>query len=261
MVTLILVVMVTWFFHAPLENHANPQSTPLHTTAPWYFLWLQGMLKLGDKVLMGVVLPTIIFGFLFVMPYIDTTKSRRYAHRRVAITLGLICVFLVIVLTFMGTPWYGVDSAADTEALQEIVPGEKVGPVRAVPYEELVVTTDTPIFEALNNPQATGYSIEELDTVLPTLGIPVLEGNLEDLERDYKESHPEFFHALEETHHVIYNEFEEGLKDAAAYYIISQHQPEVKRVQLVITYTDVADARQVSQTTIYLHQESEWHEH
>ncbi len=261
MVTFILVVMVTWFFHAPLENHANPQSTPLHTTAPWYFLWLQGMLKLGDKVLMGVVLPTIIFGFMFVMPYIDTTKSRRYAHRRVAITLGLVCVFLIIVLTYMGTPWYGVDSAADTDAMQEIIPGEKVGPVRAVPYEELVITTDTPIFEALNNPDATGYSIEELDTVLPTIAIPVLEDNLEDLERDYKESHPEFFKALEETHHVVYDEFKDGLKEPMVYYVISQYQPDVKRVQLVITWDNEEDVRQVSQTTIYLHKESEWHEH
>ncbi len=29
--TLVLVVLVTWFFHAPLENHADPQVTPLGT--------------------------------------------------------------------------------------------------------------------------------------------------------------------------------------------------------------------------------------
>ena len=36
--TLILVIAVTWLYSAPLENWANPQSTPLHTIAPWYFL-------------------------------------------------------------------------------------------------------------------------------------------------------------------------------------------------------------------------------
>ncbi len=33
-VTFILVVLSVWFYHAPLENHADPQVTPLHTTAP-----------------------------------------------------------------------------------------------------------------------------------------------------------------------------------------------------------------------------------
>lgn len=264
LVTFLLVVMVTWFFHAPLENHANPQSTPLHTTAPWYFLWLQGMLKLGDKVFMGVVLPTIIFGFLFVMPYIDTTRSRRYAHRRVAITLGLLTIVILVVLTFMGTPWYGVDSAADQEALQELVPVEKVGPIRIVPYDDLVITSDPdePIFDALDNPEATGYTVEQLDEVLPTLGaISIMEDNLEELERTYKDSNPEFFHALEKTHEVIYEEFGDGLTEPRTYMLISQHQPTVKRLQLILTWEDEAGERQVSEKVVYLHAESEWHEH
>lgn len=32
MTILVMVVMVIWFFHAPLETHANPNVTPLHTT-------------------------------------------------------------------------------------------------------------------------------------------------------------------------------------------------------------------------------------
>ncbi|MBZ0305677.1 MAG: cytochrome bc complex cytochrome b subunit [Anaerolineae bacterium] len=261
MVTFIMVVMVTWFFHAPLENHANPQATPLHTTAPWYFLWLQGMLKLGDKVLMGVVLPTIIFGFLFVMPYIDTSKSRRYAHRRVAISLGLITIVLLVVLTYMGTPWYGVDSAADQEALQELIPIEGVGPIRAVPYDELVITTDSPIYTNLANPEESGYQVEALDTVLPTIGITVPEGDLTELERMYGDSNPEFFHALEETHDVVYEEFKDGMDNQIAYFVISQYQPEVRRLQLIITWDDENSVRQVSEKTIYLHAQSEWHEH
>jgi quinol-cytochrome oxidoreductase complex cytochrome b subunit len=41
----ILVLMTAFYYHAPLEHIANPQQTPLDTEAPWYFLWLQGMLK------------------------------------------------------------------------------------------------------------------------------------------------------------------------------------------------------------------------
>jgi quinol-cytochrome oxidoreductase complex cytochrome b subunit len=39
-----MVVYVAFFYSAALEHHADPLKTPLHTTAPWYFLWLQGML-------------------------------------------------------------------------------------------------------------------------------------------------------------------------------------------------------------------------
>ncbi|NJL93650.1 MAG: cytochrome bc complex cytochrome b subunit [Anaerolineae bacterium] len=132
-VSFAMVMMVTWFYHAPLENHADPQVTPLHTVAPWYFLWLQGMLKFGDKVLMGVVLPTIIFGFLFVMPYLDVTKSRRYAHRRFALSTGALVVALLIVLTFTGTPYYGVEGSADQEVTESMIPWRKTRPATRHP--------------------------------------------------------------------------------------------------------------------------------
>ena len=61
--TFIITVLCIWFYHAPLENHADPQITPLGTTAPWYFLWIQGALKLGDKLFWGVIFPTIVFGW------------------------------------------------------------------------------------------------------------------------------------------------------------------------------------------------------
>ena len=56
----VIIFAAVFFYNAPLENIANPQQTPLDTKAPWYFWWLQGMLKLGDKSLMGIVIPTVI---------------------------------------------------------------------------------------------------------------------------------------------------------------------------------------------------------
>jgi quinol-cytochrome oxidoreductase complex cytochrome b subunit len=43
--TFLVVVYSAWIFHAPLQEHSDPLHTPLHTTAPWYFLWIQGLLK------------------------------------------------------------------------------------------------------------------------------------------------------------------------------------------------------------------------
>lgn len=43
--TFLVVAYSAWVFHAPLQEHSDPLHTPLHTTAPWYFLWIQGLLK------------------------------------------------------------------------------------------------------------------------------------------------------------------------------------------------------------------------
>jgi ubiquinol-cytochrome c reductase cytochrome b subunit len=136
--TFILVVLAIWFFHAPLENHADPQVTPLHTTAPWYFLWLQGLLKLGDKVFFGLVIPTVLLLLLLVVPYIDTGKSRRYANRRFGLTLAMLAVVGFVILSWMGSPEYAVDTSGDQEIAQVLAPQEGVGPLRSVPFEDLV---------------------------------------------------------------------------------------------------------------------------
>src|SRR5262249_51917953 len=79
--TLILVVFGVCFYAAPLEHPATPRVTPLGTPAPWSFLWIQGALKLGDKVFWGVIFPGILLGLLAAWPYLDVTVSRRYSHR------------------------------------------------------------------------------------------------------------------------------------------------------------------------------------
>src|SRR5690349_6651512 len=136
--TLIMVVICIWFFHAPLEHHANPQVTPLHTTAPWYFLWLQGLLKLGDKIFWGLVVPNVLLGMFLVWPYLDVAPSRRYIHRRFALSLMLIFILAMLLLTYMGTPKYGVDTAGDQEIAQELAPVEGVGPVRSLRFTDWV---------------------------------------------------------------------------------------------------------------------------
>ncbi|MBI5293075.1 MAG: cytochrome bc complex cytochrome b subunit [Chloroflexi bacterium] len=140
LITFFAVFMVTaGGYHAPLEPHADPLVTPLHTTAPWYFLWLQGMLKLGDKVIWGVVAPGVIVGTLIVLPYVEVGPSRRYADRRVGLSAAALVVVALSMLTFMGTPWYAVSSSADQEVVAALVPQTHPGPLRTTPYDELQV--------------------------------------------------------------------------------------------------------------------------
>jgi ubiquinol-cytochrome c reductase cytochrome b subunit len=150
--TAAMIVYISFFYSAALETHANPLKTPLHTTAPWYFLWLQGMLKLGDKTIWGVIVPTIIFLLLFAVPYLDPGPSRLAKNRKIGITVGLVTTIAVVVLSFMGTGLWGVAAPPAIELVQEFVPEEGVGKIREIPYEELYVgsynTTDPSTYPA-----------------------------------------------------------------------------------------------------------------
>jgi quinol-cytochrome oxidoreductase complex cytochrome b subunit len=140
LVTFVSVFAVTLGnFHAPLEPHADSLVTPLHTTAPWYFLWVQGMLKLGDKVFWGLIAPGIIFGVLFVLGYIEVGPSRRYADRRIGLSVCMVSLVALSVMTFMGTPWYAVSSSPDQEVVAALVPQTHPGPLRETPFKKLVV--------------------------------------------------------------------------------------------------------------------------
>lgn len=156
----LLVLATATFYHAPLEHVANPQQTPLDTEAPWYFLWLQGMLKvdpaaiiegwfgkvglkvelsslLNSKFIMGIIMPTLIFGLLFSIPYIDRNKFRSLYKRPWAVAAGLFAVLLLLTLSFMGMPGYGIKTPAATRILQDLAPEEGVGPLRLVPFDQL----------------------------------------------------------------------------------------------------------------------------
>jgi quinol-cytochrome oxidoreductase complex cytochrome b subunit len=122
---------------APLEHHANPLKTPTHTEAPWYFLWVQGLLKLGNATLMGVLLPSALFLLLFLLPYIDHNPSRRAADRRLAVYLAMLLSASLVVLTWMGTPQYGVQLAPAEAVAQRVLPEEGGGLVSSLSWEDL----------------------------------------------------------------------------------------------------------------------------
>lgn len=137
-VTLLLMVAAAiTFYDAPLEQHADPQVTPLHTEAPWYFLWLQGMLKLGDKTLMGIILPTLIFALLFVVPWIDRNPHRLARRRPVAVAIGVLTTISFLVMTYMGTPTYGIETPPAQNILSHLVPMTHPGPFRGLHWEEI----------------------------------------------------------------------------------------------------------------------------
>src|SRR5438067_6516860 len=112
---LLTVVMIVWSIglRAPLEEAANPTSSPNPAKAPWYFLGLQEMLVYFDPWLAGVVLPTLIIVGLMAIPYIDTNPKGNgyYSFRDRKWEIGVFLYgflvlwsFLIITGTFLRGP-------------------------------------------------------------------------------------------------------------------------------------------------------------
>ncbi len=135
--TFAFIFINNFFWDAHLENHANALQTPQHTKAPWYFFWLQGMLKLGDKIVWGLGFPTIIFGALFLLPFIDRNPSRRFVDRKFAVAGGIITFLVLAVVSYGGLPAFGIQKVASNELATEFVPIETEGYVDEVPFDEL----------------------------------------------------------------------------------------------------------------------------
>ena len=104
--TFLVVAYSAFVFHAPLQEHSNPLHTPLHTTAPWYFLWIQGLLK--DAFVLpalrvidqSVVATANAFGanmppgYTILVPYYDS-----------AAWMGVIIPTMIIPALFLGVPY------------------------------------------------------------------------------------------------------------------------------------------------------------
>jgi quinol-cytochrome oxidoreductase complex cytochrome b subunit len=219
--TLLLIVIPMFIDVAPLESQANPLKTPLDTEAPWYFLWVQGLLKLGDPTLMGVVLPGLLLTILFAIPYIDRNPSRLARNRPIAIAWGLLWALALVVLSYMGTPEYGIESPPATRIVQDLIPEEGVGPVRELPFEQLVPGI---------------YVVNETDPEELPLGLEAIF-----------EEYTERLMAAEETN--------PDFNDISAVMVISDWQPDLKKVTPRIQWTDAAGASKSFEHDFYIHRD------
>jgi ubiquinol-cytochrome c reductase cytochrome b subunit len=268
--TFVMVVLVIWFYHAPLEHHADPQQTPLGTTAPWYFLWIQGALKLGDKVFWGVIFPTIVIGGLAVLPYIDVTPSRRYADRRVMLSAAMALISVATILSYMGLPEFAVATSAEREIMHELTfpPAHShVGEALTIPYDQLAPGAYTTFQFEGDDPQRAVAEFNARINAADTVAIAEdgdddgvnewafetpfghLRADLIDLGhidankvpaefRVVPDDSPTLLHVLEEMHDRIEANSDE-LQDAWGALIVSENQEGLRRLDLIIFWNGV----------------------
>jgi hypothetical protein len=86
---------------------------------------------------MGIVIPSLLVVLLLAVPYIDRNPSRLFIKRPFAVAIGVLGVLVLIMLSYMGTPVYGIESPAATRIIQDMSPEEGIGPLQEVPYDQL----------------------------------------------------------------------------------------------------------------------------
>ena len=104
-VLLLIAVLIPAPIDQPITD-ANLDTSD--SRAPWFFLWIQQLLKYGDPFIWGVLIPILILVVLGLIPYILPTANPESLGswfpkgNRIAQALTVIIILVLLVLTFIG---------------------------------------------------------------------------------------------------------------------------------------------------------------
>ena len=103
------LLLLSAFVPAPIAPAMTDVTAPLpgDTHAPWFFLWVQQLLKWGDPFLLGVLVPVLLLALLGLIPYLLPQpaehelgrwfpKSNRLAQILLAVITLLIVLFILL---------------------------------------------------------------------------------------------------------------------------------------------------------------------
>jgi quinol-cytochrome oxidoreductase complex cytochrome b subunit len=123
--TVVVTLVLSLLFPAPLEAPADPSVTPNPAKAPWYFLWLQelvtistfriGSFTVNGALVGGILAPAILLVLAVWWPYRDKSglgtvgvwfSPERRKQNLVFLILCLFILVLLVVGTFMRGPYW-----------------------------------------------------------------------------------------------------------------------------------------------------------
>jgi quinol-cytochrome oxidoreductase complex cytochrome b subunit len=106
---IILLLVVSLAIPAPANPPiANFSRMSGSSQAPWFFLWVQQLLKWGDPFWLGIMLPVAVVALLGLFPYVlpnaDKNELGRWLPRgnRAAQVLTVLLYLIILALTFLG---------------------------------------------------------------------------------------------------------------------------------------------------------------
>ncbi|MFC4078069.1 menaquinol-cytochrome c reductase cytochrome b/c subunit [Salinithrix halophila] len=160
----------------PLGEQADPTNTGFLPVPDWYFLFLYELLKFkwasGPFVVIGTVLvPSLLFGGLFLVPWLDRGKERRPMKRPITTGIALLSLVGIVVLT-----WVAEDEHQKQLASQPKGAGEEAkivdqnDPAYEIYKNNACVNCHGQQLEGLQGPSLRGigdaYSSEEIIKIM-----------------------------------------------------------------------------------------------
>lgn len=112
MITVALMLILGYYFDAPLKEFANPAVPENPAKAPWYFLGLQELVSYSAFT-GGIVIPAIVVVGLMLVPYLDREQEdigvwfggRRGRHVCLATALFTTAVVLAVLTFTVSAGW------------------------------------------------------------------------------------------------------------------------------------------------------------
>lgn len=110
-IVLVILIILAAFFPASLEDKADPFKTPDHVKPEWYFLSVYQFLKVSSVFsflgpdaprLIGIFLPALALGLLFILPFLDRGPKRTARKRPLMLILVVLVLAIIIALTVWG---------------------------------------------------------------------------------------------------------------------------------------------------------------
>jgi len=104
----VFLLFVSTFFPAPIERPITQAAVDIENArAPWFFLWVQQLLKIGDPFFWGVASPIILLLILGLLPYVlpqtgDNELGGWFPRgNRIAQIIVIAATLLLIILTIL----------------------------------------------------------------------------------------------------------------------------------------------------------------
>jgi menaquinol-cytochrome c reductase cytochrome b/c subunit len=123
------IILMSLFLGAELGPKADPTTTTYVPRPEWYFFFLFELLRIIKPAILtplaAIGIPTIGIILLILLPFYDRSPERRPERRPLATTAGILTIFAMGYLTYLGAA-AGSPNEIDIEVAERYEPGKLV---------------------------------------------------------------------------------------------------------------------------------------
>jgi quinol---cytochrome c reductase cytochrome c subunit, bacillus type len=128
-IVMAVIIMMSLVLGAELGPKADPTTTTYVPRPEWYFFFLFELLRVVKPPVLTplatIGIPTVCLILLLLLPFYDRSPERRPERRPVATTAGILTIFAMGYLTYLGAA-AGSPNSIDLEVAKQYEPGKLV---------------------------------------------------------------------------------------------------------------------------------------